>query len=289
MPSSRGGDCRLDNQEGGTKVLRPKDTLRRCPAAGWFTKKLLLKTFSFPIPLAAKIGDFAGVFLRVAAVILATVVLASGQQLPVEETFIGGGTEPGPDGLWAPGINSGSGTAVQQPAIRYQAFPVSVSFRLAFEAVGANAAKIAIRYLSGNDLVNLALGRRPGTPLASHEALALALGDSTPSAIRLIVFDRRKLRQLALIAETQTFDIPKASRRNVELWKCNFVPGGSASDGIRSGSFQLVSQTFPSRTVKILAHGNGELAFSKNGVVATAVITSVSLRVLSRPFGQFDE
>ena len=260
----------------------------------------------------------SGTFFRVVAVILATAAFAHGQELPKEETFIGGGTQPSPDGIWAPGSNTGGGTVVApqpivvapqpivvapqpivvtpQPIvvtpqpIRYEVFPVSLTLRSASEASDAKGAKVVIADLPAKSLANLALGRAPGTPLASHEILALALGDSTPAGVRLIVFDRQTSTQLALIAHTLKLDLAKGYNRNVGLLKFNFMPGGSGSDAIQGGSFQLASQTFSSRRMmSLLAHGNGELQFSRNGVVSTSVLTSVSLRVLSKAVGQFDE
>ena len=130
---------------------------------------------------------------------------------------------------------------------------------------------------------------RPRTPLASHEIIAIAIGNNTPAAVRLIVFDLRTATELAVIAQTQKLDLAKGYNREVGLLRFNVVPVGNGTDALQGGSFQLASQSFPAaRMLRLFAHGNGELQFSKNGVAENAVLTSVSLRVASTAVGHFD-
>lgn len=216
---------------------------------------------------------------------------AQGQGLPNEETFIGGGTQPGPDGLWAPGTNTGNGTVTPPTAqpIRFQVFPATLTLRAAAEVNRAEGPKVIVADMPVRRLANLALGRAPHTPLASHEIIAIAIGNNTPAAVRLIVFDRRTATELALIAQTQKLDLAKGNNREVGLLKFIVIPGGGGTDTMKGGSFQLASQTFPAgRMIRLLAHGNGELQFLKYGVTENAVLTSVTLRVGAKAVGQFD-
>lgn len=124
-------------------------------------------------------------------------------------------------------------------ADEYFVFKVSATLPLTHVVLGAGSDKVTTKTLSGNDLVNLALGRALGTPLTKDKEI-LVLGftfagpldaeqrPTTPPLVKLMIYDKTAIgaaRKVQEIATITSMDYQEA-----------FVGAGHKGQGICAGN-----------------------------------------------------